>query len=153
MKTWQDAAVFSMSLVMLLGMQSSAFADSEDGSKSCPFKGDKANYDKIEADYTKEHSDKMTNTSINENKVPSWLKSNAKWWSTGQLNDNEFATGIKFLMDKEIITIPDEQISQSSSEIQTPVWVKTTAGWWSDGLVSDAEFVSGLQHLVNNGII
>lgn len=152
MKNWQVAAIFSMSLVMLLGMQSSAFADSEDGSKSCPLKGDKANYDKNETGYTKQHSDKMTNT-LNENQVPSWLKSNAKWWSTGQLNDSEFATGIKFLMDKEIITIPDGQISQSSLEIQTPVWVKTTAGWWSDGLVSDAEFVSGLQHLVNNGII
>ena len=153
MKPWQITAVFSISLVMLLGMQSSAFAESEDGSKSCPFKGDKANYDKSGVDYTKQHSDKISNTSLDENQIPSWLKSNAKWWSTGQLNDSEFATGIKFLMDKEIITIPDGETSQSSSEIQTPVWVKTTAGWWSDGLVSDAEFVSGLQHLVNNGII
>lgn len=153
MKTWQITAVFSVSLVMLLGMQSSAFADSEDGSKSCPFKGDKANYEKNGADYPKEHSDKITNTSMDENQVPSWLKSNAKWWSTGQLNDSEFATGIKFLMDKGIISIPDGESSLNPSEINAPVWVKTTAGWWSDGLVTDAEFVSGLQHLVNNGII
>ena len=153
MQSWQMIAVFSISLVMLLGMPSSAFADSEDGSKSCPFKGDKSNYDKNGVDYTKKHSDKVTNTSLDENQVPSWLKSNAKWWATGQLNDSEFATGIKFLMENEIITIPDKKVIQNPSEIQTPVWVKTTAGWWSDGLVSDAEFVSGLQHLVNNGII
>ena len=153
MKTWQVTAVFSISLVMLLGMQSSAFADSEDGSKSCPFKGDKSNYEKNGVDYSKKHSDTITNTSLDDNQVPSWLKSNAKWWSMGQLNDSEFATGIKFLMDKDIISIPEGESSQSTSEIQTPVWIKTTAGWWSDGLVSDAEFVSGLQHLVNNGII
>lgn len=151
MKTWQIAAIFSVSLIMVLGMQSSAFADSEDGKKSCPFKGDKANYEKSGVDYSKHQSEKMTNTA-GDQQVPSWLKSNAKWWSTGLLNDSEFATGIKFLIDEKIISLPDNEINQSS-EILAPVWVKTTAGWWSDGLLSDAEFVSGLQHLVNSGII
>ena len=151
MKTWHVAAMFSMSLVLLLGMQTSAFAEGGDGSKSCPFKGDKGDYEKNGVDYSKHQSDKITQTSADQ-QVPSWLKSNAKWWSTGQLNDSEFATGIKFLMDAQIITIPDNQM-KSTTEIQTPVWIKTTAGWWSDGLVSDAEFVSGLQHLVNNGLI
>lgn len=153
MKTWVVAATLSISFVILLGIQTIAFADSEDGSKSCPFKGDKANYEKNGVDYSKSHSDKITNTSGGEQQVPYWLKSNAKWWSTGQLNDSEFANGIKFLIDHEIISLPNNEIAKSTSQIQTPSWVKTTAGWWSDGLVSDAEFVSGLQHLVNNGII
>ena len=153
MKSWHLFAVFSISLIMVLGIQSSAFADSEDGSKSCPFKGDKENFEKTEVDFSTKNSDKVTHTSFEEKQVPSWLKSNAKWWSTGQLNDSEFASGIKFLIESEIIYIPDNQISVGDSEVQTPVWVKTTAGWWSDGLVSDTEFVSGLQHLVNIGII
>ena len=152
MKYWHVAGVFSLSLVLILGMQPMSFAESEDGKKSCPFKGDKENYEKSGADYSKHQSDEVTNTSADQ-QVPSWLKSNAKWWSMGQLNDSEFATGIKFLIDKEIITIPSSDKAQSTLEIQAPVWVKTTAGWWSEGLVSDGEFVSGLQHLVNNGII
>jgi len=155
MKTWHVAATFSISLVLLLGMQTSVFAESEDGSKSCPFKGGKAGYEKSNADYSEKHqSGKITSTSIDENQIPSWFKSNAKWWSNGQLNDSEFTTGIKFLIDQEIISISGNNISQEiSSEIQTPHWIKTTAGWWADGLVSEAEFVSGLEHLANNGII
>ena len=153
MKSWQIGAVLSISLVLILGMQSGAFAESKDGSKSCPFKGDKTNWDKSGVDYPKHRSNEITSTSVEGEQLPSWVKANAKWWSTGQLNDSEFATGIKFLMDKEIITIPNNQVNSSPAEIQTPSWVKTTAGWWSDGLVSDAEFVSGLQHLVNIGII
>ncbi|HUT05207.1 MAG TPA: hypothetical protein VMW74_00750 [Nitrosopumilaceae archaeon] len=44
MNTWAIAASVTLSLVLLVGLQSSAFANSEDGSKSCPFKGDKSDY-------------------------------------------------------------------------------------------------------------
>ncbi|MEJ2261040.1 MAG: hypothetical protein P8X83_05210 [Nitrosopumilaceae archaeon] len=146
-------ATFALSLVLVVGLQASAFADSEDG-KSCPFKGNKAGYDKEGVDYSQTHqSDKLSKTSLDEKQIPSWLKSNAKWWATGQLNDSEFASGIKFLIDQDLIVITNREISQSTSDIQTPHWVKNTAGWWADGLVSDAEFVTGLEHLVNQGII
>ena len=148
------AGSITLSIILLVGLQSSAFADSEDGSKSCPFKGDKSDYNKNGVDYSEKHqSDNMSNTSSDE-PLPSWLKSNAKWWANGELNDIEFASGIKFLIEKDVITISNNEISQTvSSEIQTPHWIKNTAGWWADGLVSDAEFVSGLEHLVNNGVI
>ncbi len=153
MNTWAIAGSLTLSLVLLVGLQSSAFADSEDGSKSCPFKGDKSDYNKNGADYSERHqSDKISNTG--DEQLPSWLKSNAKWWASGQLNDSEFTSGIQFLIEQDLITISNNEISQStSSELQAPHWIKNTAGWWADGLVSDDEFVSGLEHLVNNGII
>ncbi len=153
MNTWAITATVTLSLVLLLGMQSSAFADSEDGSKSCPFKGEKSDYQKEAVDYSeKHHSKKLSNTSYDEQQLPKWLKSNAKWWASGQLNDSEFTSGIKFLIEQDVITISNND-STTSSELQTPHWIKNTAGWWADGLVSDAEFVTGLEHLVNNGVI
>ena len=155
MNAWAITATLTVSLVLLVGLQSSAFADSEDGSKSCPFKGDKSDYSKNGADYSEKHqSDKTSSTSLDEQELPNWLKSNAKWWASGQLNDSEFANGIKFLIQQEVITISNHEVSQTtSSELQTPHWIKNTAGWWADGLVSDSEFVSGLEHLINIGII
>lgn len=155
MKTWVLAASMTLSLVLLVGLQSNAFADSEDGSKSCPFKGDKANFQKNRQNYSEKHqSDKITSTSLGEQQLPSWLKTNAKWWASGQLSDTEFTTGIKFLIENDLITITNNEITQTSnSELQTPHWIKNTAGWWADGLVSDEEFVSGLEHLVNSGVI
>ena len=154
MKPWAVTATVMLSLVLLVGLQANAYADSKDGSKSCPFKGDKSGYEKSGADYSEKHqSDKISSTSSSE-QLPSWLKSNAKWWASGQLNDKEFASGIKFLIEQDVITISNNEVSQiASSELQTPHWIKNTAGWWADGLVSDTEFVSGLEHLVNNGVI
>jgi len=154
MKFWMIAGSITLSLILLVGLQSTAFADSEDGSKSCPFKGDKSNYEKNELGYSEQHQQgEISKTTVVE-QLPSWLKSNAKWWASGQLDDVGFASGIKFLIENELITISDEKISQtSSSGLQTPHWIKNTAGWWADGLVSDSEFVSGLEHLVNIGVV
>ncbi len=153
MKAWGITGILSLSLVLLIGLQANAFADSSDGSKSCPFKGDKSEY-KSGVDYSQKYQpDKTSNTSLTEQQLPSWLKSNAKWWASGQLNDIEFASGIKFLIEQDVITVSKSEVSQAVLDVQTPHWVKNTAGWWADGLVSDTEFVTGLEHLVNNGII
>ena len=155
MNVWALTAPVTLSLILLVGLQANAFADSGDGSKSCPFKGDKSGYEKSGVDFSEKHqSDKISNTLSGEQQLPSWLKSNAKWWASGQLNDDEFASGIKFLIEQDVITISNNEISQTTtSDLQTPHWIKNTAGWWADGLVSDTEFVSGLEHLVNNGVI
>lgn len=153
MKSWMVTAILTLSLVLVLGLQTNAFAESEDGSKTCPFKGEKSDQSK-ETDYSEQHySEKISTTSIEEQQVPSWLKSNAKWWANGQLNDSEFASGIKFLIEKDMITISNLDTSHTTSELEAPHWVKNTAGWWADGLVSDAEFVTGLEHLINTGVI
>jgi len=49
-------------------------------------------------------------------KIPAWIKNNAKWWSDGQIDDGTFVSGIQFLMTKEIINIPDlpEQASEKA---------------------------------------
>ena len=55
MKAWTVAVTMTLSLVLLVGSQASAFADSGDGSKSCPFKGDKSGYEKSGGDYSEKH--------------------------------------------------------------------------------------------------
>jgi len=152
MKSFLLAVFLPVLFILLVGIQSSVFAESDDG--SCPFKGEKGDHNNSTGYSEKHESNSITNTYSSEYQIPSWLKSNAKWWASGQMDDSEFANGIRFLIDKNIISVSDHKTTHSTSlEIQTPYWIKTTAGWWADGLVSDTEFVSGLEHLVNNGII
>ncbi|MBL7002178.1 MAG: hypothetical protein ISR80_05420 [Nitrosopumilus sp.] len=40
-----------------------------------------------------------------EEKVPDWIKNNAKWWADGQIDDESFVTGIKYLVEKGIIRV------------------------------------------------
>jgi len=87
-------------------------------------------------------------------KVPEWIKNNAKWWADGQIGDSDFVGGIQHLMKEKIIDIPDlpEQASETSKE-QVPDWVRNNAGWWADGQISEDDFVNGIKWLVEKGII
>jgi len=87
-------------------------------------------------------------------KVPGWIKNNAKWWAEGQIGDSDFTNGIQHLMKEKIINIPDlpEQASETAEE-KVPDWVKNNAGWWADGLISEEDFLNGIKYLVEKGII
>jgi len=87
-------------------------------------------------------------------KVPGWVKNNAKWWSEGQIGDSDFVSGIQFMIKEKIIDIPNlpEQASVKAEE-KVPDWIRNNAGWWADGQISEDDFVSGIKWLVENGII
>jgi len=85
--------------------------------------------------------------------IPSWIKNNAKWWSSGQIEDSDFVKGIQYLIETGIMTLPETKSSVSQSSQQIPTWIKNNAGWWADNKISDSDFVSGIQYLINIGII
>jgi len=87
-----------------------------------------------------------------ESEIPAWVKNNAGWWSEGLIGDSDFISGIQFLIEKEIMVIPETTSSEKTSE-GIPAWVKNNAGWWSEGLIGDSDFVSGIQFLIANGVI
>ena len=85
-------------------------------------------------------------------KIPDWIKNNAGWWSSDLIEDNEFVSGIQYLIKEGIMTIPQTQSGQPTNQ-DIPSWIKNNAGWWADGLIEDNEFVSGIQYLITNGIM
>jgi len=87
-------------------------------------------------------------------KVPGWIKNNAKWWADGQIDDNAFLQGIQFMIKEKIINIPNlpEQASETAEE-KVPDWIRSNAEWWADGLITDDDFVKGIQYLVEQGVI
>ncbi len=89
----------------------------------------------------------LKNTS--EYKIPSWIKTEAKLWSSSAISDGEFIQTIQYLSKEKIIN-SQTQIGQSKV---IPYWIKTNASWWTNDLISDTEFVSALEYLVNAGII
>jgi len=87
-------------------------------------------------------------------KIPDWIKNNAKWWSDDQIDDDTFVSGIQFLIKEKIIDIPN--LPPQASEIteqKVPDWIKNNAKWWSDGMISEDDFVKGIEYLVEKGII
>ena len=88
-----------------------------------------------------------------EGEVPEWVKSNAGWWADGTISETEFISGIQFLIEDGIVTVPPTTVSSSEKSNSVPEWVKSNAGWWADGTISDGEFVNGIQHLIKSGLI
>jgi len=40
---------------------------------------------------------------VTEEKVPEWIKNNAKWWADGMISEDDFITGIKYLVENGIV--------------------------------------------------
>ena len=37
--------------------------------------------------------------------IPDWIKNNAGWWADGVITENDFVSGIKYLVEQGIIKI------------------------------------------------
>ncbi|MBI3623890.1 YbhB/YbcL family Raf kinase inhibitor-like protein [Candidatus Pacearchaeota archaeon] len=93
-----------------------------------------------------------TKSLAEEIQIPPWVKNNAKWWSEGQIGDNDFVKGIQYLIQSGIMKIPQTQSGYGSSQ-QIPSWIKNNAGWWANGTITDDDFVKGIQYLIQENII
>jgi len=85
--------------------------------------------------------------------LPDWIRNNAKWWAQGAIGDNDFVSGIQYLIKEGIIQIPETVSSVDGGSQEIPSWIKNNADWWVQGLISDDDFVKGIQYLVEQGII
>ena len=53
----------------------------------------------------------MSTTAAQDSEIPAWIKNNAGWWADGQIKDDSFLNGIKYLMDNLILEIPTNKKS------------------------------------------
>ena len=83
--------------------------------------------------------------------VPHWIKTEAKWWTTGQIADTEFVQGMQYLAQQGVLTVSPTQSVSTSQEI--PNWVRSETSLWSSNQISDGEFVNAMQYLVDNGVL
>ncbi len=93
----------------------------------------------------------ISTISVAHAEVPSWIKSTAGWWADGSISDDEFLSGISYLVTNGFIDVPTS--TQTSTSDTVPSWIKTNAGWWADGSISDDEFLSGISFLIGAGLI
>jgi len=104
----------------------------------------------IQLSYDNKYLETLSFSVISE-KIPDWIKNNARWWSSNSITDEEFIDGIEHLIESEIISVSPSE--RSSFEQKIPDWVKNNAKWWADDLISEEDFVKSIQYLVTKGII
>jgi len=100
----------------------------------------------------------VPNSSAQDAQIPAWVKNTAGWWGSGEISENEFVTGIEYLINNNIILLDfvpcnDEIQSQYVDTKSIPDWIKNNANWWSENLIDDTDFINGLQYLIEYKII
>jgi len=100
----------------------------------------------------------VPNSSAQDAQIPGWVKNVAGWWGSGIVSENEFVSGIEYLINNNIILLDfvpcnDKIQSQYKDTKSVPDWIKNIAIWWSDNLIDDITFINGLQYLIEHKII
>lgn len=95
----------------------------------------------------------VTPTQEISQKIPNWIKNNAKFWSDGEIGDSDFVKGIQYLLEQGIVKVSSSPGGNLQNSNHIPVWIKNDAKWWSEDQIDDSEFVKGIQYLVQSGII
>jgi len=99
----------------------------------------------------------IPNSSAQEDtQIPDWIKNVAGWWANGDISDNEFLSGITFLVNNNIISIsfvPCSESQTTSSAKMVPDWIKNNAKWWSEDQIEDTDFINGIEYLIKKQII
>lgn len=90
---------------------------------------------------------------IKNQKVPDWIKNNARWWADGQIDDQTFVNGIQFLIKENIIVVEKSTEKPNNQAQNIPVWIKNNARWWSEDSITEDDFLKGIQYLASNGVI
>jgi hypothetical protein len=80
--------------------------------------------------------------------IPYWIKDISKIWTSGQMENVEFAKSIQFLIDEKIIFN-----SKAGQELQIPKWFKFTTAWWANNYIPDTVYGDSLQYLIDESVI
>ncbi|MCE2614407.1 MAG: hypothetical protein LVO36_00735 [Nitrosopumilus sp. (ex Thoosa mismalolli)] len=70
----------------------------------------------------------ITTISAQPAEIPEWLKNNARWWTTGSIDDSAFVSRIEFLISEGIIYVPITQKTVNPTD-EIPSWIRTTCLW------------------------
>lgn len=83
--------------------------------------------------------------------IPSELKTIVNLWQKGTVNDNNYASFIRELINLKILDV--QNYDNHSNPIHIPKWFKHNPYWWADGLISGNDLGAGIQYLIQKGIM
>ncbi|MCA9827096.1 MAG: peptidase [Nitrosopumilus sp.] len=84
--------------------------------------------------------------------VPSWLKNNAKSWSSSSISDSVFVNDLEYLVEQGIISLSPFNLRHIGDTV-IPDWLKNNARWWGNDQISDRDFIQSIEYLIKKGII
>ena len=85
--------------------------------------------------------------------IPNWLKQITQFWIMSDIPDAEYFQTLSFLLDEQIIHVPNTKAPKNIGYDEIPIWIKTNAEKWVKGEISDDEFSIGIQWMLDRRIV
>ena len=99
-------------------------------------------------------TEKPTNTMKQTiGKVPEWVKHIANWWSMGNISDDKFTDSMQYMIKKEIVMIPENEIFENTNELKMISFVRNNFSQWSQNEIPENEFYKNINWLIENKFI
>ena len=86
-------------------------------------------------------------------KVPEWVKHIANWWSMGNISDEKFTDSMQYMIKKEIVMIPENEIFENANELKMISFVRNNFSQWGQNEIPDNEFYKNMNWLIENKFI
>jgi len=93
--------------------------------------------------------------------IPSWFKTNAKWWKEDKISDEDIINAIENLLKRGIIKLDSTKIKSGATLPETrfflppnkdgasiPSYVKNTFVSWEEGVFSDSDVANTIKFLI-----
>jgi len=97
--------------------------------------------------------------------IPSWFKTNVKWWNEDKISDRDIINAIENLLKREIIKLDSTKIKSGATLPESrlflppnkdganiPSLVKNTFVSWEEGVFSDSDVANTIKFLIEANI-
>ena len=113
------------------------------------------NYKEIIENTIKKYPYAPTEKPINYKKqhngdIPNWVKDITNWWSMKKINEQDFLKSIEYMIEKEIIRIPESELFENKKMISQ---IRINLTEWSQNQSTNEEFFRNAQWLIDNKFI
>ena len=98
-------------------------------------------------------TEKFTDKKQNIGKIPKWVKDTTNWWSITKITDQSFLNSLEYMMEKQIIVIPENEVFDNEKELKMISWIRNNLNSWSQNSSSNEEFFKSMNWLVEKEFI
>ena len=104
--------------------------------------------------YPNKPTEKPTGDRVMDNgSVPSWIKETATWWAIGKVSDQDFLNILQFMINHNIIQIPNDKVFENSKELKMLSLIRSNLDLWGNEITSNEEFYKNMNWLKHNKFI
>lgn len=85
--------------------------------------------------------------------IPDWFKQTTEFWVTQNMSDDEYMQTLKFLLEEQVMFVPQTKLPKDNTDVTIPIWINNIAKKWTEDKITNDEFSIGIKWMLDNNLI